>query len=789
MVTTLSRLLRKDLWQMRAQVFAAAMVVACGVATFVAMRSTYAALLHAQQDYYMSYRFADLFVHLKRAPLSVSSRIAVLPGVTRSEARVVFDVMLDVPRLAEPATGRVVSVPEQGWPALNLLHLQSGRYAEPGRDDEILVSAAFAEANGLHTGDGIGAVINGRWKHFRIVGIALSPEYIYEAGAGSIFPDNRHYGVLWMGKDAVAAAFRMEGAFNDLVLALDGSVSPREVTTAVDRLLAPYGGLGAIGREEQVSHRFISDEIAQNRITATYVPAIFFFVAMFLLHNVLSRLIDMQRTQIGLLKAFGYGNQRIGAHYLTFACVVVVVGAIIGAAAGMLLGSRLTAMYATYYRFPRLEYRVDVSVIVGVVFLSLATAVFGAWTSVRKAIRLMPVEALHAQLPQRFAAGWGERAGLYRHLSVTSRMIARNIVRRPVKAWLSLLAIASAAAILVVGGFFFDAIDRLFDIQFRLIERQDVTVMFAQPVSHRAMYSLKSMPGVLRVEPFRELPVKLTSGYRSRRTTLSGIVPVPGMHQLIDDQFRPLRAPPDGILLSSRLAATLGVRAGDMLTVEMLEGERRVRQIRVAGLVGDLVGIRAYMDQNALGRLAGEAMTWSGAYLAVDRPFLGQLYATLKQTPAISAVALRQSVIDSFRKIVDESVRLSTSINVAFACIITFGVAFNGARIAYSERIQQLASLRVLGFGRSEVAWILLGEQFALAALAVPLGLLLGYGTCAWLVERLQTDLYRIPLVIGAPTLAAAALVTLGAVACSGALVAWRIRRLDLIAVLKARES
>lgn len=789
MVSALTRLARRDLWNMRAQAMAAILVVACGVATFVGMRSTYSALLEAQRDYYTAYRFADLFVHLKRAPLAVATRIAAIPGVSRAQARVVSDVTLDVRGLREPATGHIVSIPDQGWPALNLLHLRSGRYPAPGRDDEALVSAAFADANELHAGQRIGAVLNGRWKALRVVGIALSPEYIYEAGAGSLFPDSRHYGVLWMGDDAVAAAFRMDGAFNDLTLALDKGANAPDVVARIDRALTPYGGLGTITREDQLSNRFISDEIAQNRITATYVPAIFFCVAMFLLQSVLSRLVDTQRAQIGLMKTFGYGNARIALHYLRFAAVVAAAGAAIGVGAGLALGASLTALYDRYYHFPHLQYRCDVSIVSFAFVASVVASMAGAMTSVAKAARLLPVQALRAPSPPAFTAGWVERIGLFRHLGVTWRMIARNILRQPIKSALSCLAIACSSAMLVTGGFFFDAIDNLFDVQFDRVERQDATLVFTQPLSHRAIYALRSLPGVLRVEPFRDVPVRLSHGYRSRRVSLSAVAATSQMRRLIDDRGLPLRIPPDGMLISSHLADTLHLRAGDPITVEVLEGKRQIRQVVMAGRVGDLVGMRAYMDEQALARLLGESGNWSGAWLRIDSRVLDPLYQALKRMPAVNAVAIRRSVIDSFRKIMDESVRLSTSINFAFACIIAFGVAYNSLRIAYSERVQQLASLRVLGFTRAETAWILLGEQFILAAIAIPIGLLLGYGICGFLASRLATDLYRLPLVIAPSTFGQACVVTAGAVLFSGLVVAWRIRTLDIVAVLKARES
>ncbi|MCC6390783.1 MAG: FtsX-like permease family protein, partial [Bryobacterales bacterium] len=128
------------------------------------------------------------------------------------------------------------------------------------------------------------------------------------------------------------------------------------------------------------------------------------------------------------------------------------------------------------------------------------------------------------------------------------------------------------------------------------------------------------------------------------------------------------------------------------------------------------------------------------------------------------------------------------NILIVFAGIISFGMVYNGARIALSERGNEMASLRVLGFTQGEVARILLGEQALLTAAAIPLGWLLGYGICAFLSLRLSTELYRIPLVVTRQVYLFSALVVIGSAVLSGVLVARRLRRLDLIAVLKTRE-
>jgi putative ABC transport system permease protein len=292
-MSPLAQKLWRDLLHWRGQAIAIILVVACGIASFVSMLSAYHSLQLSQATYYEQYRFADIFVQLKRAPESFVNQIAAISGVAQLQTRVVMDVTLDIPQRDEPAIGRLISIPEQPSVMLNDLYLRQGRYIQAGRNHEVLVSEAFVNANQLQLGDMLGAVINGRWQSLQIVGIALSPEYIYEIrGAGNLFPDNERFGVLWIGREALATAFNMDGAFNDLILSLMPQASQADIISQLDRLLAPYGGLGAYGREDQISHRVLSDEITQLQGTATVVPIVFLGIAAFLLHISLSRLVD-----------------------------------------------------------------------------------------------------------------------------------------------------------------------------------------------------------------------------------------------------------------------------------------------------------------------------------------------------------------------------------------------------------------------------------------------------------------------------------------------------------------
>lgn len=787
-MATIDKKLVRDVLHLWGQVLAIALIVACGIASFVAMQTAYESLQLSQSTYYEDYRFAQVFGQLKRAPNSLIEQIQAIPGVAQIETRVVVDVTLDVPDRAEPVTGRLISIPAQQTPMLNDIFIRQGRYLDAGRSDEVLVSEAFAQANHLQLGDRLGAVINGRWQSLRIVGLALSPEYVYEIRAGDLLPDNQRFGVLWMEQKALATAFNMDGAFNDVALSLLPQANVADVIFSLDRLLTPYGAFGAYDREDQISHRFLSDEIIQLRTHAGIIPTIFLGIGAFLLHVLLSRLISTQRDQIAVLKAFGYSNLAIGRHFLKFVLAIVVIGAVLGVGSGLWLGSALTKVYAHFYQFPILRYEISLRMLLAAILISGSAAIVGALAAVRRAVALPPAEAMRPESPARFHPTLLERLGLQAFLSPVGRIIVRNLERKPMQALLSILGIALAVAMLVSGGYGQDATQSIIDFQFYTVQRDDVTVVFNEPRSARVRYEVANLPGVLVAEPFRSVAARLRFEHRTHKIGIMGLEPRGELRHLVDRHLNPIDLPLDGILLTDKLADLLNVKPGDLLTVEVLEAARPVRTVPVAGLVDELIGLSAYMDMAALNRLMQEGPTLSGAFLAVDEQFLPSLYHQLKQTPAVASVSLHKTMVERFQQTIAESQGVATLIQVVFACIIAFGVVYNAARIALSERGRELATLRIIGFSKVQVAVVLLGEQAILTIAAIPLGFALGYGIAALLSLAYNTELYRFPLVISRASYAFAFVVIAIAALVSGWLVRRQCDRLDLIAVLKTRE-
>jgi putative ABC transport system permease protein len=787
-VLTLDRKLLRDLSRLKGQALAIGLVIAAGVAMFAMYSSTFESLDHTHKAYYDRYRLADVFASLKRAPLSTVSRLEAIPGVAQVEPRVVVQVTLDVPGMIEPARGLLLSIPERRRAILNDVHLLRGRYIQATRPDEVLVIEAFATAHGLEPGDRVGAVINGRRRELVIAGIALSPEYVYTIAPGDLLPDDRRFGIFWMGRRALSSAFDMEGGFNDVSLALSPRASSETVIADVDRLLERYGGFGAIPRRLQVSAWFVANEMREMQTMGSILPVIFLAVAAFLLNVVLSRIISVQRTQVAAMKAVGYSNREVALHYTKLALVVAFAGGLLGVAVGAWLGRGMTAMYSQYFRFPDFQYFLSPRIAIIALAVSLVGATLGAFGAVRRAVKLPPAEAMRPEPPASFKRGWLERSGLTRMLSEPGRMILRNLGRSPVRTLLSSTGIAFAIALLIFGFFFVDAVELLMKAQFEEVMLHDVTTTFVEPTSAAARHEVERLPGVLYTEPFRAVPVRLRYGTRSRQTAVMGLPAVPRLNRVIGQKAGVVELPAEGLVLSSSLGEVLGVEVGDRISVEVLEGRRPVRTVPVARLVDEYLGTSAYMEIGALRRLMREGAVLSGAFLQVDPAELDRLHTRLKATPRVAGVSVSTAAYESFQNTIGQTLGLMITINLIFAAVIACGVVYNSARISLSERERDLASLRVLGFTRAEISFILLGELAVVTLIAVPLGLALGYLFCRGIISALATELLRIPMVVEPVSYAWAAVAVVVVSALSGLAVRRRLDRLDLVAVLKSRD-
>jgi putative ABC transport system permease protein len=787
-VTVLDKKLLRDLVRLWPQALAIALVMAAGVATYILAVGAYRSLDETRAAYYERNRYADVFAAVRRAPKQLEARIERLPGVLVAETRILKSALLDIEGFAQPATAVVLSLPDHRRARLNTLHVRSGRLPEPDRAGEVAVNEAFANAHGFGIGSRFHAILNGKKYQLAIVGIALSPEFIYAIGPGDLMPDDRRFAVLWMSERALAGIFDLEGAFSAVSVRLQRGASEAAVIADLDALLARYGGTGAEARKDQLSHAFLDAELEQLYAMARIIPPIFLFVSAFLINMTLSRLIALEREQIGLLKAVGYGRVPIVGHYIKLVLAISAVGILIGFGIGTWFGQALAQLYAKFYHFPFLLFERDVDIYLASAGFSCVAAVLGALRSVSSVLRLPPAVAMQAPAPARYRALAIERTGLFRRASQLTLMTLRHVVRWPVRAGLATLGLALAGSLLVVSLFALDSVDYMIDAQFAVSQRQDATITFTDERGAGIVQTAERLPGILRAEPYRSVPVRLRHGHRARKLAILGMPPTQDLARVVDLSERAVTLPPFGLLLDEYVANVLGLRAGDLVEVEVLEGRRGTRRVPVVGIIQSYIGMSAYMRLDVLNQLLDEGPTVSGVHVSYDSSAEAQLFAAIKKTPAIGAIALQRLSLAKFRETLAQNITIMVGFYVGLAVIVAFGVVYNSARIQLSESARDLASLRVLGFTRGEVSLVLLLELGILVLLAQPLCWALGYAFGWLVIESFSSDIYRAPFIISSSTYATASLVVIASAAAAGFIVRRRIDRLDLIEVLKTRD-
>ncbi len=789
-MSAIDKKLVKDLVSLRGQVVTIALVVACGIASYITMRTAYDSLVHSRDKYYLDYRFGDLFAQLKRAPRPVIHHLEAVDGVSRVDARVVERVLVPMPGMPRPASGTIVGIDhhERGS-RLNDVYLKSGRDIDPSRQDEVILLQAFAEAHGLNPGDHIEAVINGTLRSLDIVGIGLSPEFILALAPGELSYDPASVPVIWMNEKALAAAFQMEGSFNSVSMQLQPNANEAEVRVQVDEMLRPYGGFGAVMRDKQPSNYMLSGELTQLNNMAGFIPYLFLFVAAMLVNVVLSRLVQLQRSQIATLKAIGYRDSRIGLHYLELVSVIVVAGALLGVATGAWLGSEMTAMYTgQWFRFPQPEYRLEPAAVAFSVTISVSSAVIGAWISVSRVMRLPPAEAMRPPAPARYRRSVLELFGIWRWLDPPARMIWREVSRKPLRLMLSAVGIALATGLVVVGRSMWDAMDHLMDVQFHRSMREDITVTFMNPLPERAINELAQMPGVFFAEGLRTVPVRFEAGHRQRDSVINGYPVSTQLRRLLGAGAKEYELAEGGVVLTKKLGEILGLEAGQKVTVRLREGQWATRSVVVSGFVDEPFGLQGHMLKPDLERLLRDSGAVNTALLSVDPRYVESIEARLKKLPAVASVSSPHDFKRQFDEQSAAMINTMTAIMTIFAAIIAIGVIYNNARVALSQRTRDLASLRVLGFTRREISAILFGEQAIQVGLALPVGLVVGKWLTHAMMSNVDPEMYRMEVIISDKTYLFAVAVTLASAAASALVLRRKLDRLDLIGVLKTRE-
>lgn len=766
-------------------------VVTCGIAAYICVFSSYLNLKLTRDIYYSQNRFADFEIMVDRAPETAVAKLKSIPGVSQVRKRIVKDVNVDVPGIEEPRVGRLISMPLPRRPVINDITLLAGRYFESGTQTETILSDHFAKANGLEIGENIDISVDNKKYSLRIVGIGASPEYVYMIrDLQSFVPTPERFGVLWVPESFAETALDMKSACNNIVGLAD---SPDQVDTILelaDRMLDPYGVFAKTERENQLSNRFLTNDIRGLAVSARVVPTLFLGIAAMIILILLNRMVRTERTQIGLMKAFGYSNWSVGRHYIEYGIVLAIVGCLFGFGLGEWMAGSMIAAYIELYQFPILESRIYPDVLSSAVAITLGFATLGALTAAIQAAGIQPAESMRAEAPRSVNKVWIEYfPPIWSRITFTWKMILRNISRNRFRAGVNLFGVAVSLTLMLMGRFMSDATNYGMLFQFEDVQRDDAKISFQHEQGAAALFDAGRFPSVRRAEPLLEHPFEIRSAWKKRDVVVTGVNADSELYKVIDFDRKDFPLGGNSIVIAKGLADILRVGPGDTVELESLMGRvDRTFHVPVRAVARQFVGTAAYMDIRDLSRMLNEPLAMSSAMLRLEEDGRAALSRKLKDIGGIASVSYKEDAYQSIQNTLGRGMSITNSFLRTFAAVISFSIIYNITAVSLSERQRELASLRVLGFSAAETGRVMYYENILLGLLGIVGGIPMGMGVCALLVRTYTNDMFQMPFHIEISSYAIAMLLTFSFVLLANLAVRRKIQRLDLVEVLKERE-
>jgi len=790
-MAVLHKKLFRALMRSWAESLAVIMVVLCGTASYICLHSCYLNLSLTRDTYYTQNRLADFEIMLERAPANAIFKVEEIPGVRQARARMVKDVNVDIEGVDEPRVGRIISMPVPRQHVLNDVVVMEGQYFGPGAQDEVIISDSFARLNNLAIGDRLSISVEEKKYSLRIIGYGLSPEYVYMIRTlQEMVPAPERFGILWVPEDFAETALDMKEACNNILGEVDDPEALDAILDRADDLLDGYGVFAKVKQEDQISVRFLGDEIQGLGVNAKITPTLFLGIAALILFVLLSRMVRMERTQIGLMKAYGYTNFSVAFHYLQYGIILSGAGCIGGFALGQWMANGLIKLYVQFYQFPILESRVYPDVLSKSMGIALGFGALGALFAAIRAARIRPAESMRPEAPPLGHRVWVERVGmLWQNLSFTWKMIVRNLARNRFRAGLNVFGVAISTGLVIMGFFSLSGMEFWLRFQFQEVQREDVKISFQGERGKRTYYEMARFDHVRRVEPILEYPFTLSSDWRKKDTIVVGLPEGAELQKLMTFKGKEVPVGETGVVLSDRLARVLGVGVGDRVRMKPLMGRVEGEKTAVVRDVAQqFMGTNAYMDIEALSRLLEESFAMNAALLRIDEGAEESINKDMKDVAGVASVVFSSEAYDSLMETLAGSSRIMNVVVLLFAGVISFSIIYNVTSVALAERQRELASLRVLGLTTAEVGRILYHENILLGLIGATIGLPFGAGICWLLVKAYDTDLYRMPFHIEQDAYVKAVLLTLLFVLLANLAVRRKIHRLDLVEVLKERE-
>jgi putative ABC transport system permease protein len=700
---------------------------------------------------------------------------------------------VDVEDRGRSVRGLVLSMPEERTPVLCDAILRTGSWFSGDRRDEVILSTKFAEAHGYAPGSSIPLITGGQRRDFHVIGTAQSSEYVYITPPGSLAPDPKSYGLFLVTEETAEELYDLSGAANSLVgrFTPEARANPEPVLTALRERLSEHGVFAAIDRPDQMSHMAMSSELDGIEVMAISLPLIFFGVSALILNVLLTRMVQRQRAILGTLKALGYRDGELLAHFIRFGAAVAIVGGFLGCLLGFVIAGSMTRMYGSVYEFPRLDNRLHLGVMALAVATGVLCAAAGAWRGARGVLAFSPAEAMRPAPPVMGGAIALERVGgLWSRLDTAWRIVLRGVARHRARTAVGVGASAMGASLVVCGLALSDSLDEIMSFQFDKVLVSDYTIVLRSERGMDAVSELRGLPGVTAAEPSLVVACTFEAGQRSKRGAITGVPVGASLTVPHDDRGEPVPIPPDGLLIPRRLAEELGVEPGDMLGFRPVKGRRELRYAPIAQVVESRLGLAVYADLERLGRWVDEpdAVSQVQVTAAHDEAERIAFVREVRRRPGVETL----SVTAADRILVEEEylgmMRGFTGVIILFAGVIFFGSVLNAALVNLAERRREVATFRALGWTGGEIGSIFLRESLLVNLAGVLPGLVLGALMIDGLMRASESDLFSMSAVVLPRSYLATIVISPLFALLAHVLVRRALRRTNWLADLGARE-
>ena len=759
------------------------LVVTSGITLFDASFISYYSLGGSYNLTYQKLNMADFTVDMQSAPQEVVDRIRRIPGVKQVEGRVVEELEIEQELATKRVTGRIISLPDRGLPTVNTLHIVKGVLPAPGSTRELLLESAFAKYHGYEPDDFIYPVVDDDKTRFRISGIAMSPEYIYVIRSrDSPTPEPKQFGVMFMRKEIADRLFGTSGAVNQVAVTIVPGAQRARIMRQVEQLLRPYGADEPIPKEKQASYEVLQLDLEGFRNLAIFFPILFLSIASLSIYNLLSRMVFAQRAQIGFMRSIGYSRSAVLWHYVFFAALIGLLGSVVGTILGYRAAILITDLYISVVSVPFREVSPRFDVMASGVAISLGVAILAGLMPALSGARMTPAEAIRTEAP---AVGrvpiienlipWLRRA------SYIWRLPFRQGLRSPKRTYSTVAGIASAIVLILVSSGLMDSTKAMLDFYFDRMLRYDAMVAFIHPQTEAHLSQVKTWKGVRRVEPLLQVPVKLVHGNREKVTTIFGVERDTQLFNLTSSDGSRVSIPRTGIAIGDSLMETLGLSLGQMVTLTLPEktipelaampppgmesyrtqvfsrsrGLQEVtfrKQVRVARRTYQPVGTMTVMSIKELRCLFGRELEFppdatSAVMVKADGPYLEEIREKLYNLSGAASVVDIRDTRQEINRMMETS-RTFIAVMFGFAVALAFVVIFNATTMNVLERTRETASMRALGVGRWQIAWMVTIENLSTWAVGTMVGVPFGRWLAGYFVRLYESEMFHMQAVV-----------------------------------------